>query len=71
MSKQLSDLMQLAIQFRAVCRVSTTQTAKQRQSIESKLKEVIQNCDDLKQRVHTLYGQTDEINVQKRRLAHL
>jgi hypothetical protein len=63
MSKQLSDLMQLTIQFRGICRASTTQTAKQRQVIEDKLRELIQSCDDLNQRVHTLYSQTNQINV--------
>jgi hypothetical protein len=69
MNKQVGDLIELVAQFRAVCRISSSQTAKQRQEIEGKLKELIESFDELRQRVCALFNQTDQMHLQKHELA--
>jgi hypothetical protein len=71
MKKQLSDLRHLVIQFCAICRIPSMQTAKQRQTIESRLKELLQSCDDLSQKVYALFDQADQNRFQKQKLANL
>jgi hypothetical protein len=63
-NKQLSDLMHQVIQFSAICRIPSTQTSKQRQTIEDGLKELLQSCDELDQRVNALFRLADQSRFQ-------
>jgi hypothetical protein len=70
-NKQLSDLMHQVIQFSATCRIPSTQTARQRQTIEGGLKELLQSCDELDQRVNALFRLADQIRFPTQKLANL